>query len=54
MEVIKITRGDGTVLEFEFAIPPTAAQLIAAMDGIGGRPRDREKLAGKNSEQQKD
>jgi hypothetical protein len=41
MEIIKITRGDGSIMEFEFSTPPTAAQLIAAMDGIGGRPHDR-------------
>ena len=44
MEVVKIIRGNGSIHEYEFPIPTTIDQIDAAMDGIGGRPRDREKL----------
>lgn len=41
-ETIKVIRGDGEVLEYVFEAPPSIDQINSAMDGIGGRPPDRQ------------
>lgn len=54
MNIIKVLSNDISEWDYEFDTVPTKMQMDAAMKGIGGRPRDRERLAKtKNGKQKK-